>query len=47
MSNLGIAGFEQYHPYVPLPLSIEPNAKYQPKRSKRLKNKKRKGKRKL
>ena len=46
MSNLGIAGFEQYHPYVPLPLSIEPNAKYQPKRSKKLKNKKRKGKRK-
>jgi hypothetical protein len=43
MSNLGIAGFEAYHPYVPLPLSIEPNAKYQPKRSQKIKNK-RKGK---
>lgn len=26
MSNLGIAGFEQYHRYVTLPLSIEPKA---------------------
>lgn len=43
MSNIGIAGFEQYHPCVPLPLSIEPNARYQPKRSKKIKNK-RKGK---
>lgn len=44
MSNLGIAGFEQYHPYVPLPLSIEPNAKYIPKRSQKIKNKRKKGK---
>ena len=43
MSAFGKAGFEQYHPYVPLPLSIEPNAKYQPKRSQKIKNK-RKGK---
>lgn len=44
MSNLGIAGFEQYHDYYKaLPFSIEPNAKYQPKRSQKIKNK-RKGK---
>ena len=43
MSNLGIAGFKQYHPTVALPLLIEPNAKYQPKRSSKIK-KKRKGK---
>ena len=43
MSAFGMAGFKQYHPYVPLPTSIEPNAKYQPKRSQKIKNK-RKGK---
>ena len=46
MSNLGIAGFEQYHPIVPLPSSIEPNAKYQPKRSQKIKNKRKAKKRK-
>ena len=43
MSAFGKAGFDQYHPCVPLPLSKEPNAKYQPKRSQKIKNK-RKGK---
>lgn len=45
MSNLGMAGFERFHEYYNniLPPSIEPNAKYQPKRSQKLKNK-RKGK---
>ena len=46
MSNFGIAGFEQYHPYVPLPISIDPNAKYTPKRSQKIKNKKKGKKRK-
>lgn len=47
MSNLGMAGFEQFHTYdnITLPPSIEPNAKYQPKRSQKIKNK-RKGKKK-
>ena len=45
MSNLGMAGFERFHEYYNniLPPSIEPNAKYQPKRSQKIKNK-RKGK---
>ena len=45
MSNLGIAGFEKFHAYddITLPTTIEPNAKYQPKRSQKIKNK-RKGK---
>ena len=46
MSNLGIAGFEKFHAYdnIMLPPSIEPNAKYQPKRSQKIKNKRKKGK---
>ena len=38
-------GFEKFHAYddITLPTSIEPNAKYQPKRSQKIKNK-RKGK---
>lgn len=45
MSNLGIAGFDLYRTCVkPIPYStIEPNAKYEPKRSQKIKNK-RKGK---
>ncbi len=44
MSNLGIAGFDMYRTSVNPPLySNEPNAKYQPKRSQKIKNK-RKGK---
>lgn len=48
MSNLGIAGFEQFHAYdnIILPTTIEPNAKYQPKRSQTIKNKKKGKKRK-
>lgn len=44
MSNLGIAGFDKFHTYdnITLPTSIEPNGKYQPKRSQIIK-KKRKG----
>lgn len=41
MSNFGKAGFEQYHEYYKnLPFVLEPNAKYQPKRSQKIKNKK-------
>ena len=45
MSNLGIAGFDKFHAYdnITLPPTIEPSAKYQPKRSQKIKNK-RKGK---
>ena len=41
MSNLEIAGFEKFHAYdnITLPTSIEPNARYQPKRSQKIKNK--------
>ena len=48
MSNLGIAGFEQFHAYenLTLPTTIEANAKYQPKRSRKIKNKKKGKKRK-
>lgn len=46
MSNFGIAGFDMYRPYyvnASMLNTIEPNAKYQPKRSQKIKNK-RKGK---
>lgn len=47
MSNLGIAGFEKFHAYDnTLPTTIEPNAKYKPKRSQKIKNKKKGKKRK-